>query len=170
MSAGSETARNVTQTNPPMTDDQSVSAPILRAAELTPLVTRGVCRLLRAMGYGTLTEFPLRNGRRADALGIAANGHVVAVEVKTSIADYRGDAKWPHYRDFCDAFYFAVSPQFPRDIIPEECGLIVADHYDAAMIRDAAAHPLHPSRRKALVLQFALLAGGRLHRLTDPGP
>ena len=140
----------------------------LPAAAMTPQVTRGVCRLLRHMGYGTLTEFPLRNGRRADALAVRANGHVVAVEVKTSVADYRGDGKWPDYRDFCDAFYFAVPPEFPREILPEDCGLIVGDAYGAAVVREGSPHALHPSRRKALVLQFALLAGGRLQRLTDP--
>ena len=141
---------------------------VLSAAVRTPEVTRGACRLLRKMGYGTLTEFPLRNGRRADALGVAGNGHVVAIEVKTSVADYRGDGKWPQYRDFCDAFYFAVPPEFPREILPADCGLIVADAYGAAVVRDAPPHALHASRRKALVLQFALLAGGRLQRLTDP--
>ena len=141
----------------------------LSAAAQTPLVTRGVCRLLRAMGYGSLTEFPLPNGRRADALAIAADGHLIAVEVKTSVADYKGDDKWPLYREFCDAFYFAVPAQFPRDILPENCGLIVADGYDAAILRPAPLHPLHASRRKALTLRFALLAGERLHGLLDPG-
>ena len=141
----------------------------LSAAARTPVVTRGVCRLLRGIGYGTLMEFPLRNGRRADVLGIASNGHVVAVEVKTSVADFRSDGKWPHYRDFCDCFYFAVPTTFPREILPEDCGLIVADAYEAVVLRAGPVHPLHPSRRKALTLQFATLAGSRLHRLLDPG-
>ena len=142
----------------------------LAAAARTPLVTRGVCRLLRAMGYGVLTEFPLRNGRRADALALGGNGHVLAVEVKTSVADFRGDGKWPHYRDFCDEFYFAVPPDFPQAILPADCGLILADAHDAAMIRAAPPHRLHPSRRRALTLQFALLASGRLQRMADPEP
>jgi len=140
----------------------------LSPALRTPAVTRGVCRLLREMGYAVLTEFPLRNGRRADALGIGGDGHIVAVEVKSSVADFRSDGKWPHYREFCDAFYFAVPPEFPRDLLPADCGLIVADEYDAAVLRAAPPHPLHTARRKALTLQVARAASIRLHRFLDP--
>src|SRR3546814_9185111 len=85
-----------------------LTAPELTATDRTAQVTRGVGRLLRAMGYGVVTEFGLRTGRRVDLFGLAADGRMVAVEVKTSVADFRGDAKWPEYLDWCDAFYFAV--------------------------------------------------------------
>lgn len=132
------------------------------------LVARGVCRLLREMGYGTLTEFSLRTGRRLDAVAVGGNGHVIGVEVKTSVADFRADGKWPEYRDFCDAFFFAVPPDFPQEILPEDCGLIVADGYGAAILRPAPVHPVNGSRRKTLLLRFALMASGRLQCLLDP--
>src|SRR3546814_13945301 len=84
-----------------------LTAPELTATDRTAQVTRGVGRLLRAMGYGVVTEFGLRTGRRVDLFGLAADGRMVAVEVKTSVADFRGDAQWPEYLDWCDAFYFA---------------------------------------------------------------
>jgi len=133
-----------------------------------PLLARGVCRLLRDLGYGTLTEFSLKTRRRADAIGVSGTGQIVIVETKTTETDYRSDGKWHEYRDFCDAFYFAVPREFPRELIPEDCGLMVADAHGAAVLRPAPTHRLHASRRKALLLRFAVAASTRLQRLVDP--
>jgi hypothetical protein len=121
------------------------------------------------MGYGALTEFSLKTGRRVDTIGIDRQGHIVVVEVKSSEADFRSDQKWPEYLDFCDAFYFAVPAQFPREILPEDCGLIVADHYGGAVLREPPGLRLAPARRRALHLQFALAASKRLRQYIDPG-
>ena len=146
-----------------------LSASPIRPGDGT-LLARGVCRLLRELGYGTLTEFSLKSRRRADAIGVSGNGHIVIVETKTSETDYRTDAKWHEYREFCDAFYFAVPREFPKHLIPQDCGLIVADAHAAAILRAAPAHLLHASRRKALLLRFAVAASNRLQRLLDPEP
>jgi hypothetical protein len=138
------------------------------AAAQTVEVTRGVCRALIDLGLVVLTEFTLRNGRRADIIGLDAAGNVTIVEVKVSIADFRADGKWPEYREFCDRLYFAAPPDFPLEILPEDCGLFVGDAWGAAMLREAPTHPLHASRRKTLLLRFAHKAAGRLYDLTDP--
>ncbi|HYG88673.1 MAG TPA: MmcB family DNA repair protein [Azospirillum sp.] len=131
-------------------------------------ITRGVRRALYQRGFVSLTEFRLANGRRADVLAVDEAGMVLIVEVKSSIADFRSDQKWPEYRDWCDAFYFAVDEAFPADIIPKDCGLMVADAFGAAVLREAPESRLAPARRKALVLRTALVATGRLHRIEDP--
>jgi len=130
---------------------------------------RGVCRALGQLGYASLAEFSLANGRRADVIALGRNGEVVIVEVKSSLADFRADHKWPDYREFCDRLYFAVGEGFPRDVLPAECGVLVADGYGAAILREPAPHKLAPARRKALTLRFGLAAAGRLRRLADPG-
>src|ERR1700679_4252577 len=86
---------------------------------------RGVRRLLWTQRYASLTEFPLANGRRADIFGVTDACDIVIVEVKSSIVDFRTDQKWPEYRAFCDAFFFAVGTDFPTALIPDHCGLIV---------------------------------------------
>jgi hypothetical protein len=131
-------------------------------------LARGVCRALAHRGFATLLEVSLANGRRADVLGLGRNGEIVIVEVKSSIADFRADHKWPEYRDFCDRLYFAVAEGFPRELIPEDCGLIIADGFGAAVLREAPAIPLAPARRRAVLLRFAQLGAGRLRRLLDP--
>jgi hypothetical protein len=131
-------------------------------------LARGVCRALAHRGFATLLEVSLANGRRADVLGLGRNGEIVIVEVKSSIADFRADHKWPEYRDFCDRLYFAVAEGFPRELIPEDCGLIIADGFGAAVLREAPAMPLAPARRRAVLLRFAQLGAGRLRRLLDP--
>lgn len=131
------------------------------------LITRGVCRYFDTLNYACLTEFTLRNGRRADVIALGPDGELVIVEVKSSLADYRADGKWPEYLDFCQRFFFAVAPDFPLAVLPPETGLLVADGYGAAERRPSPTAPLAPARRKAVTLKFARLAAQRLHSLTD---
>jgi hypothetical protein len=129
--------------------------------ETTAAVTRGAARLLTALGYAPLAEVTLPNGRRADLMALGPKGEIFIVEVKSGVEDFRVDGKWPEYMPYCDAFAFAVAPEFPRDILPEEPGLIVADSFGGAILREAPSAPLAGARRKALTLAFARLAAMR---------
>jgi len=132
------------------------------------LLARGVCRALDQLGYASLVEFPLANGRRADIFALGRGGDLAIIEIKSSVADFRADRKWVEYRDFADRFYFAVSNSFPLPLIPEDCGLIVADAFSASLIRDGNPNSLAPARRRAVTLRFALAAATRLRRHLDP--
>ena len=145
--------------------------PLTRAgvADHAAEITRGVRRALAAHGLTSLTEFTLKGGRRADIVAVDAKGRFTIVEVKSSVADFRADSKWPEYRDYCDQFYFAVGAGFPVELIPEDCGLIVADAYEASILRDAPEEALSAARRRSVLLRFAAAAAGRLHRHEDPG-
>ena len=144
-----------------------MSASSLQLTGAAPLA-RGVCRALEQLGYVSLVEFPLANGRRADVVALGKTGDLVIVEVKTSVADFRADHKWTAYRDFSDRFYFAVPNSFPQPLIPDECGLMVADAFGAAMVRDGCMNKLEANRRRALTMRFARVAAARLRRLVDP--
>jgi hypothetical protein len=137
-------------------------------APTAALLARGVCRALEQLGYASLLEFPLANGRRADILALGRGGELVIVEIKSSVADFRADRKWVQYRDFADRFYFAVPSTFPTALIPEDCGLIVADAFPASLIRDSSPSALAPARRRVVTLRFALAAAARLRRHLDP--
>ena len=132
--------------------------------ETTHAITKGVARLVADMGYAPLAEVCLPNGRRADVLALGKKGDIIIVEVKSGLDDYRVDRKWQEYAPFCDAFYFAVAPEFPADILPEDVGLIVADGFGGAVLRDAPSSPLAPARRKALTIAFARLGAWRAMR------
>jgi hypothetical protein len=132
-------------------------------------LARGIARLFEAMDQVSLAEFTVRNGRRADVIALDAKGLFTIVEIKTSLADFRSDAKWREYLDFCDFYYFAVPEDFPQEVLPDEHGLIVADRYDATILRPSCEAPMNASRRKAQTLRFARLAARRLRELTDPG-
>jgi hypothetical protein len=129
--------------------------------EITGVVTRGAAKLFVALGYAPLAEVSLPNGRRADLMAIGPRGEIAIAEVKSGLEDYRTDRKWGEYAPFCDAFYFAVDADFPRDVLPEGPGLIVADGFGGAVIVEAPLAPLAPARRKALTLAFARLAAAR---------
>ena len=141
--------------------DVSVTVITVSRPETTAAVTRGAARFLTALGYAPLTEVCLPNGRRADIMAVGRKGEILIVEVKSSLEDFRTDQKWADYRPYCDAFAFAVAPEFPREILPEEPGLIVADGFGGEILREASAVPLAGARRKALTLAFARLAALR---------
>ena len=133
----------------------------LSRPEITGLVTRGAARLMVDLGYAPLLEVGLPNGRRADVMALGPRGDIAICEVKSSAEDYLTDRKWGDYLPFCDRFYFAVAPEFPQGLLPEEPGLIVADGFGGAVVREAPHTPLAGARRKALTLAFARLAAGR---------
>ena len=135
--------------------------PLLSRPETTGAVTRGAARLLVELGLAPLAEVTLPNGRRADLMALDGKGRIVIVEVKSSLEDYRTDQKWGEYAPFCDGFYFAVAPHFPREILPIGPGLIVADGFGGAVLIEAPLIPLAPARRKALTLGFARMAATR---------
>ncbi|MEO0753505.1 MAG: MmcB family DNA repair protein [Pseudomonadota bacterium] len=140
------------------TDRQAV-APSLPALD----IFRGVIRMFHGLHHASVTEMTLANGRRADVLGLGAAGEIVIAEVKSCLNDFRTDAKWPDYAPFCDRFYFAVSHDFPTAVIPESAGLIIADRFGGAIVREAPEHKLSAARRKAVTLRFARLAAQRLN-------
>lgn len=141
--------------------DVSVTVVTASRPETTATVTRGAARFLVALGYAPLAEVALPNGRRADLMAIGRKGEILIVEVKSSVEDFRTDQKWHEYQPYCDAFAFAVAPEFPREILPEEPGLIVADGFGGAILREAPVIQLVGARRKALTLAFARLAALR---------
>jgi len=135
----------------------------------TRALTRGVCRLLAAHGYGAMVEFPLTNGRRVDVIGLGVAGDFAIVEIKTSVADFRADRKWQEYLPYCERFYFAVPEDFPHHMVPDDCGLMVADAFGGTIRRDSPARSVNATRKRHQLLRFALAASERLHRLCDPG-
>jgi hypothetical protein len=139
-----------------------------RQSEIAAGLQRGVCRVFRALGLSVVTELPLANGRRADVVGLSPAGEVTIVEIKSCLLDYRTDGKWQDYLEFCDRLYFAVSADFPCEVIPHEAGLILADRYGAELVREGAVERLTAARRKARMLCFARAAALRLQRHLDP--
>lgn len=132
------------------------------------LLARGVCRALDQLGYASLVEFPLANRRRTDVLALGKRGDLIAVEIKSSVADFRADQKWPSYREFADRLYFAVASGFPIALIPEDCGIMVADAFGGSVLREGQTTTLTAGRRRAVTLRFALIAAARLRRSLDP--
>jgi len=131
-------------------------------------VVRGTTRLLARGDCLAVPEISLGNGRRADLMGLCPKGRVTIVEVKVSRADLLGDAKWIDYLDYCDRFFWAIPIGFDTalldrpELLPERTGVIVADRYDAVVVRDPAHVPLAASRRRAETLRFARRAARRL--------
>ena len=130
---------------------------------------KGVARALRAMDFVTVEELVPASGLRVDVMALGPKGELWVIECKSGRADYLADRKWQGYLEWCDRFFWAVDADFPTDLLPPETGLILADAYDAEIIRMSPETPLAPARRKVMLQKFARHAASRLHAYRDPG-
>jgi len=132
------------------------------------LLARGVCRQLRAMNFVCVEELVPTRGLRVDVMALGPKGEIWVIECKSSRADFQSDHKWQGYQEWCDRFFWAVDGDFPTEILPDETGLILADAYNAEVVRMAPEEKLAPARRTAMVRHFARTAARRLQTLRDP--
>lgn len=139
-------------------------------SEMMPgqVLARGVSRHLASHGYATIEEFVPSRGLRVDVMALGAKGELWVIECKSSRADFLSDGKWQGYLEWCDRYFWAVDQDFPVDLLPEGTGLIIADGYDAEIVRMGPEAKLAGARRNKLVRSFAFHAARRLQRLRDP--
>ncbi|WP_417724826.1 MmcB family DNA repair protein [Salipiger sp.] len=132
------------------------------------LLARGVCRHLAGHGFAVVEEFVPERGKRVDVMALGTKGEIWVVECKSSRADFISDGKWSGYLDWCDRYFWAVDDLFPTDLLPEGTGLIIADAYDAEILRMGPETKLSGARRNALIRRFAIHAARRLQAMRDP--
>ena len=133
------------------------------------LLARGVCRHLLSHDFMSVEEMTPAPGLRVDVMALGPKGELWVIECKSSRADFQSDRKWQGYLEFCDRFFWAVDADFPLELLPDETGLIVADHYDAEIVRMGPELKLNAARRKGLTHRFARHAARRWHGARDPG-
>jgi len=152
----------------PMPEAQadSIAQPLL----LRPgqLLARGVCRHLLTHDFVSVEELVPFAGLRVDVMALGPRGEVWVIECKSSRADYMADHKWQNYIAWCDRFFWAVDADFPTELLPDETGLIIADAYDAEIIRIGPEAKLAGARRKVMLQKFARHAALRQHMARDP--
>ncbi len=132
-------------------------------------ITRGICRHMRNLNYSVLVEFKLQSKRRVDIIGLNKAGRFMIIEIKSSVADFQSDKKWCEYRPFADEFYFGVANGFPIEFLPSDCGIFLADAYNAYVSRKAPLSLMNGKRRKNQQIRFAKTAADRLYRKIDEG-
>jgi hypothetical protein len=146
-----------------MPDD--IAPDLLRPGQL---LARGVCRHLLGHDFVTVEELTPVPGLRVDVMALGPKGEIWVVECKSSRADFHSDAKWQGYLDWCDRYFWAVDSSFPAELLPAETGLILADAYDAEIVRMGPETKLPPARRKVLTQKFARHAALRWQAARDP--
>jgi hypothetical protein len=132
-------------------------------------LARGVCRALRQFDFVAVEELVPTPGLRVDVMALGPKGEVWVIECKSSRTDYLTDQKWQGYLEWCDRFFWAVDQDFPTELLPEGTGLIIADAYDAEILRMAPETPLPGARRRVMLQKFARHAASRLQAFRDPG-
>ncbi|WP_050528332.1 MmcB family DNA repair protein [Pseudorhodobacter aquimaris] len=131
-------------------------------------LARGTCRHLAALGFASVEEVIPTPGLRVDVMALGPKGEVWVVECKSSRADFMSDGKWQGYLPWCDRFFWAVDTTFPVELLPDDTGLILADGYDAELVRMAPHSKLSAPRRRVITQIFARTAAMRLRTLRDP--
>lgn len=132
------------------------SPPLTGRPLVTVKVARGAGLHFQAHNYAWVPEFTVKTGRRIDLMGLSPKGQFWAVEVKSSLEDFRVDDKWPEYLAFCDQFSFAVAPDFPVEVLPDDVGIIITDGFEHFQKRKPkATGALSGAGRKSLLIQFA---------------
>ena len=132
------------------------------------LLARGAMRLLASHGFACIDELVPARGLRVDVMALGPKGELWIVECKSSRADFQSDSKWQGYLEWCDRFFWAVDSEFPVDLLPDDSGLILADAYDAEIVRMAPEDKLAAARRKKVIQKFAMDSARRLQRYRDP--
>ena len=132
------------------------------------LLARGVSRHLRGHDFVSVEELVPTAGLRVDVMGLGPKGEVWIVECKSSRADFQSDHKWHGYLEWCDRFFWAVDSDFPTELLPDDTGLIIADAYDAEIIRIGPESKLAAPRRKVMIQKFARHAAIRAQAARDP--
>lgn len=132
------------------------------------LLARGVCRHLRNYDFVSVEELVPTSGLRVDVMALGPKGEIWVIECKSSRADFQADHKWQGYLEWCDRFFWAVDSNFPTELLPDECGLIIADGYDAEIIRNGEERRLPSARRKVMLQKFARHAAIRAQSARDP--
>ncbi|MEM6696740.1 MAG: MmcB family DNA repair protein [Pseudomonadota bacterium] len=149
---------------------QSNHATPLDAMRPGQLLARGVCRHLQSHDFASLEEFVPERGKRVDVMALGARGEIWIIECKSSRADFTSDAKWQGYLEWCDRYFWAVDADFPTALLPDQTGLILADAYDAQIIRMGTETKLPAARRTALIRRFGRACAFRLQGVRDPLP
>ena len=133
------------------------------------LLARGVSRHLRSHDFVSVEEMVPTPGLRVDVMALGLKGEIWVIECKSSRADFQSDQKWEGYLPWCDRFFWAVDMDFPTELLPVNMGLIIADGYDAEIIRMAPQVLLASARRKMMLQKFARHAAVRAQVARDPG-
>ena len=133
------------------------------------LLARGVARHLRSLNFVSVEEVVPIRGLRVDVMALGPKGEIWVIECKSSRADFQSDAKWGGYLEWADRFFWAVGQDFPTELLPENTGVIIADGYDAEIVRFGTETKLSGVRRKQMLVKIARHAAVRVQTMRDPG-
>ena len=131
-------------------------------------IARGVMRHFSQVGLSSLSEFSPTRGLRVDIITLGMSDEIWIVECKSGQNDFKSDKKWQNYLDWCDRYFWAVDANFPIGILPSDTGVIIADAYDASILRDSPLNKLSAARRKKIMNSVARSACNRLLLNMDP--
>lgn len=102
----------------------------MRDTSISDRIKSQVGKYLKQKRRATYFELGLcKHGRlRADVFSISMSGHVVIVEVKSSVQDFKSDKKFHLYVEYANKLYFAMPNTVydkVKDQIPKNIGVFI---------------------------------------------
>ena len=125
-------------------------------------------RFFSNKGYKVLTEFALPNKKRVDIIAINIKKQIVIVEVKSNQKKFKIDKKWKKYLNYCNYFYFSFNKYEKNIKLSKNIGIIQTNKTNAEVKKNASYTKMSKEEKNNLILNFALSAASKFHRLVDP--
>ena len=125
-------------------------------------------RFFSKKGYQVLSEFSLPNKRRVDIIAINLKKEIIIIEIKSKKKDLNYDKKWKSYLNYCNYFYFACNEKITNVNFSQNIGIIQKKFNKIKIIKESKYKKLSQIKKNKLILNFALSAASKFHRLIDP--
>lgn len=135
---------------------------VLGRTEIANNIKKTVAKRFKKKMRAVFFEMGVNKGGklRADVLALAMNGHIVIVEVKSSVSDFRTDKKMSGYLPYCQQFYLAVTAKVYakiKDEIIDGAGVMIlsADGTHVNKVTRAKNRKLDPDISYNLAIRAA---------------
>ena len=76
--------------------------------------------------------------------------------------------KWKSYLNYCNYFYFACNEKISNVNFSQNIGIIQKKFNKIKIIKESKYKKLSQIKKNKLILNFALSAASKFHRLIDP--
>lgn len=118
---------------------------------------------MKHLGHGYAMHYEVglnKNGRlRADIIAISVAGHISIGEVKSSVADFKKDTKWPSYIKYADRFHFILNEKTyakVHELIPKHVGIfVVTDDNKVECRQRCKQREMSPTFRMKILARLA---------------
>lgn len=110
--------------------------------QVTSVLAHAATMYLIDRRYSAHIEFGVKDNRRLDIIALNTKGHLIGIEVKSCIADFKTDKKWRDYLPFVNQLYFIFDEatwnkhsKVLKESIGKDAGIMITHTVGESFIR-----------------------------------